>query len=578
MSKPTGQFPRKANLPDPYSPCPNEKCHASTRNIRNLSELEYWAAICPHLSVGGRLEINKKKRSKQNDEDFRRQMHDEGVFQVYPSEMQWPVDIHRLALNMVTLMQHGWPATFLLMFDEVWALIERASGLMVATTGNTCNMDVLCWYVDPNGGAAGFSPHRDRQPDDSPATFRPGDSSPMYSTCWVPLTDACPENSCLYMVPRWADPGYYHGDDDDGPDPLSVALSSKESFQSIRAFPAEAGSAIIFSHRIIHWGSRGRKGFHTPRLAISWGCADDAYEPPYFSRQYLPYPPMELRAALACGQMLVYHERFPMAARQLSLYYKFFNLHADKFQESYRAKVASEFVAATKELVMAGAAPGPGRGMASNGATHGGGDESRVPMNSNKVGTGEKKKKKRSAGEGSGHADADTFPDVKGGGSNAAAPLGGKGLKKAKKAAVPGCDKDLAAAHLAIGGAQVAATLTAVSLAAKKARKDKKVAGKTAAVPVTALGKEGALQGQPAAAESRKKGGRKAVNTRWSQDGDDDDDDDEEEGPGWEGLLVAGGGGGGDSDDEVMEDALDAMLDAKLAGREDGLVDDFDDF
>lgn len=25
----------------------------------------------------------------------------------------------------------------------------------------------------------------------------------MYSTCWVPLTDACPENSCLYVVPRW---------------------------------------------------------------------------------------------------------------------------------------------------------------------------------------------------------------------------------------------------------------------------------------------------------------------------------------------------------------------------------------
>lgn len=47
----------------------------------------------------------------------------------------------------------------------------------------------------------------------------------------MPLTDACPENSCLYVVPRWADPGYFAGDDDDGPDPLAVALAGKEDFQ-----------------------------------------------------------------------------------------------------------------------------------------------------------------------------------------------------------------------------------------------------------------------------------------------------------------------------------------------------------
>jgi hypothetical protein len=49
--------------------------------------------------------------------------------------------------------------------------------------------------------------------------------------------------------PSWADPGYFAGDDDAGPDPLNVALASKESFQAIRAFPAEAGSVIVFTHR-----------------------------------------------------------------------------------------------------------------------------------------------------------------------------------------------------------------------------------------------------------------------------------------------------------------------------------------
>lgn len=50
---------------------------------------------------------------------------------------------------------------------------------------------------------------------------------------------------------RYADPGYTAGDpeDDDAPDPLQAALSSKEAYQHIRALPAEPGSAVIFTHR-----------------------------------------------------------------------------------------------------------------------------------------------------------------------------------------------------------------------------------------------------------------------------------------------------------------------------------------
>jgi hypothetical protein len=68
--------------------------------------------------------------------------------------------------------------------SQAWLLIERMSSLMAAATGNACNMDVLAWYVDPNAGAAGFSPHRDRQPGDAAATFR-ADGSAMYTTAWV---------------------------------------------------------------------------------------------------------------------------------------------------------------------------------------------------------------------------------------------------------------------------------------------------------------------------------------------------------------------------------------------------------
>lgn len=61
--------------------------------------------------------------------------------------------------------------------------------------------DILAWRIDPSRGQAGFSPHRDRQPDDAAATFR-ADGSARYATLWVPFVDATPDNSCLYCIPK----------------------------------------------------------------------------------------------------------------------------------------------------------------------------------------------------------------------------------------------------------------------------------------------------------------------------------------------------------------------------------------
>ena len=36
-------------------------------------------------------------------------------------------------------------------------------------------------------------------------------------------------------------------------DPMRAALPDKDAFQYIRALPAPAGSAVVFTHRLIHW-------------------------------------------------------------------------------------------------------------------------------------------------------------------------------------------------------------------------------------------------------------------------------------------------------------------------------------
>ena len=61
--------------------------------------------------------------------------------------------------------------------------------------------------------------HTDSPPPLSPdarylaSTFRrPNGCGPKYSTCWISLGESSPDNGCLYVIPRCADPAYTSGD------------------------------------------------------------------------------------------------------------------------------------------------------------------------------------------------------------------------------------------------------------------------------------------------------------------------------------------------------------------------------
>ncbi|CAE7510651.1 unnamed protein product [Symbiodinium pilosum] len=139
-------------------------------------------------------------------------------------------------------------------------------------------MDVVGFLVRPSQ-TKGFSPHRDRQPEDwtpkgvppdTGSTFK-ADGMAKYVTLWAALTDANPENSCLHFVPRRVDPGYSAGDPDQG-DPMLRIFQDKAAFQSIRSAPVTAGGCTFHTHRTIHWGSAGRRTADVaPRIALSFG-------------------------------------------------------------------------------------------------------------------------------------------------------------------------------------------------------------------------------------------------------------------------------------------------------------------
>ena len=141
--------------------------------------------------------------------------------------------------------------------------------------------------------------------------------------------------------------------DVDAMDPLQRCLPNKNGYQNIMALPVNAGSGVFFSHRILHWGSRGRKGYAIPRMALSIACSTEDFEPSYFANptEQLPYPSLEVRLGLICGQCICYHERFSFNGKQMKLFTKLWRELKCHFSSFYQKKVLKEMVQAIEEAL-----------------------------------------------------------------------------------------------------------------------------------------------------------------------------------------------------------------------------------
>jgi hypothetical protein len=221
----------------------------------------YWRAICPNLHVDDATDqpppLPPYQLPVARAAALRVRMQHEGYFHLALDRTEGDDDpqdegylhlIHALSKAAQALVDQGWPATFLCVYDEAWALVHRLNAVMERVTGNSCMMDLVSWVVDPRL-EAGFTPHRDRHfgvdeldprvlngsfrqpagrsPDDDAAPLQrtannaggqhhlvgqEGEGQPRYCTCWVALTAAQPDNGCLYIIPRQADPAYARGD------------------------------------------------------------------------------------------------------------------------------------------------------------------------------------------------------------------------------------------------------------------------------------------------------------------------------------------------------------------------------
>ena len=191
---------------------PTVRVGRKRQTLVRLHDPAYWLALCPALHISGESHL-KAVQDKQGRagaarlrkaQRVREDLIEDGYAKVECPDAVIPAAVvQRLRRGVARLVSAGWPATFILVFDECWQAVRGMQQLLQQVhTGVTlaCSFDIVAWHVDPGAGQAGFSPHRDRQPEDwtlrgiprgVPNTFtrdRDGKQMAKYNTCWLALS------------------------------------------------------------------------------------------------------------------------------------------------------------------------------------------------------------------------------------------------------------------------------------------------------------------------------------------------------------------------------------------------------
>jgi hypothetical protein len=229
-----------------------------------------WESICPGLSVSNILTIERPAPRSLPANEWSRleeQVVTEGYFEaasILPSEL-----VERLAAAVTNVVTAGYHPLFSTVYDEMWQMLAMLDPVLEPILGPGARVvpDYWVWRVDGRVDQAGWAPHRDLQFEN---TLR-SDGRPTIVTVWIPLTDATPRNSCIYVLPLSRDANY----------PANLKSHSIDRPQDIRALPVGAGSILGWNQYLLHWGSRASGTAGDPRISI--GIYFQASDVPPFS-------------------------------------------------------------------------------------------------------------------------------------------------------------------------------------------------------------------------------------------------------------------------------------------------------
>jgi hypothetical protein len=263
-------------------------------DVRNI---ETWLARAPGLHIGGdavRKALRAFRPTNSQAVDLDGRMRHDGYFQI---AHDFGLDMAMMADTVRRFSAEGIPPVFCFLFDEFWApfhAMDAAYGGILGPYGML--PDFWVWNVDPAKGESGWTPHRDR----GAGSLRP-DRRPLTLTSWIPLSEATPLNSCMYLVPAHADPTY------------GTPQENEWRFQlpAIRALPAKPGDVLVWNQAVLHWGSRTSQLATESRVSMAFEFQASDSKP--FNTPILPrgeWVPFDVRLKLIAKQVLQYRHMY----------------------------------------------------------------------------------------------------------------------------------------------------------------------------------------------------------------------------------------------------------------------------
>jgi hypothetical protein len=263
-------------------------------DVRNR---EAWLARAPELHIGGnavRRAVRAFRPSNSQAIDLDQRLHDDGYIQI---AHDFGLDLAKMADTVRRFSADGIPPVFCFLFDEFWAPFHALDAMYGGLLGPYGLLpDFWIWNVDPAKGEAGWKPHRDR----GRIALRP-DGRPLTLTTWIPLSEATPLNSCMYLVPAHADPTY------------GTPHENEWRFElpAIRALPAKPGEVLVWNQAVLHWGSRTSHRATESRISMAFEFQASDSTP--FNTPILPrgkWVPFDVRLKLIAKQVLQYRHMY----------------------------------------------------------------------------------------------------------------------------------------------------------------------------------------------------------------------------------------------------------------------------
>ncbi len=245
-------------------------------DLEKLSSRSFWQEFANgafHISSESKpITINPVQPASEVMQETKTLFELEGYAHLY---QQLDLDLSSYTTLLKKMFDADLPPVFAFVYDEFWELQARLKFIVESflAEGSKLMPTVWIWYVDPTKEReilqqenkelvtrtlySGFyGPHRDK----GKKGLYP-DGSPKILSFWLPLTEATPLNSCIYIAPANRDPTYN--------------TDEEESWQfqrpDIRALPAKPGDILFWNEAVVHWGSRPAPGRKVPpRVSIGF--------------------------------------------------------------------------------------------------------------------------------------------------------------------------------------------------------------------------------------------------------------------------------------------------------------------